>query len=200
MTVNLTVVYDNDALPGFRAAWGFSCYIRHTANILFDTGGDAEILLHNMKRLGISKGDLNAVVLSHDHWDHVGGLAGLAFTGPVYVPSSSGCSGIFSSGTEPLRNVALTREAHGEHSLILKDENGVVLVTGCAHNGLAAALAEAEAHGPVRAVIGGFHDFSDIELLRRYPLVIPCHCTREKRRIGRLPNARRCKAGMVVQL
>jgi metal-dependent hydrolase (beta-lactamase superfamily II) len=38
--------------------------------LLFDTGARGDILLGNMERLGI-----DAVLISHGHWDHIGGLA-----------------------------------------------------------------------------------------------------------------------------
>jgi 7,8-dihydropterin-6-yl-methyl-4-(beta-D-ribofuranosyl)aminobenzene 5'-phosphate synthase len=45
--------------------------------ILLDTGLTADILLHNMKALGISPNEIDHVVISHGHPDHYGGLLGL---------------------------------------------------------------------------------------------------------------------------
>lgn len=44
---------------------------------LFDTGGPEKTLLHNAQKLGINWEILKGVVLSHGHYDHVGGLFGL---------------------------------------------------------------------------------------------------------------------------
>ncbi len=44
--------------------------------ILFDTGAGLT-LIHNAQTLGVSLKDLDAVVLSHGHFDHTGGLAPL---------------------------------------------------------------------------------------------------------------------------
>jgi 7,8-dihydropterin-6-yl-methyl-4-(beta-D-ribofuranosyl)aminobenzene 5'-phosphate synthase len=41
---------------------------------LFDTGGNAEILEHNVKALGVDLSKLDFVVLSHRHGDHISGL------------------------------------------------------------------------------------------------------------------------------
>jgi 7,8-dihydropterin-6-yl-methyl-4-(beta-D-ribofuranosyl)aminobenzene 5'-phosphate synthase len=40
--------------------------------ILFDTGGNGDILLANMQRLGLEPQGVNAVVFSHIHADHTG--------------------------------------------------------------------------------------------------------------------------------
>jgi 7,8-dihydropterin-6-yl-methyl-4-(beta-D-ribofuranosyl)aminobenzene 5'-phosphate synthase len=45
--------------------------------ILLDTGQTAEPLLHNMKLTGVSPGDIDLIFLSHCHYDHTGGLAGI---------------------------------------------------------------------------------------------------------------------------
>ncbi|MCD6155313.1 MAG: MBL fold metallo-hydrolase [Candidatus Verstraetearchaeota archaeon] len=42
--------------------------------ILFDTGPTGDLLNHNLKILGIDFSDLDAIVLSHGHYDHTGGL------------------------------------------------------------------------------------------------------------------------------
>lgn len=42
--------------------------------VLFDAGPAEETLAYNIERLGIDMGEIDAVVLSHGHWDHGGGL------------------------------------------------------------------------------------------------------------------------------
>jgi len=46
--------------------------------VLFDTGLSPEAMVTNAGRLGIDLSGLHAIVLSHGHFDHAGGLAGLA--------------------------------------------------------------------------------------------------------------------------
>ena len=42
--------------------------------VLFDTGPHGSTLLRNADLLAVDFGDIDAVVLSHGHWDHVGGV------------------------------------------------------------------------------------------------------------------------------
>lgn len=61
------------------AAHGFACVVTAWRNgashsVLFDTGPEAEILLRNVARLDIDLGTIEAIVLSHGHFDHVGAL------------------------------------------------------------------------------------------------------------------------------
>lgn len=44
--------------------------------LLFDTG-QGLVLQHNAERLGVDLGRLDAIALSHGHYDHTGGLAGV---------------------------------------------------------------------------------------------------------------------------
>lgn len=84
--MKLTTIYDNEVYPeasatGLTSEWGFSCLIEVSGErILFDTGGDGSILLRNMERLGIDPKDPATIVLSHEHWDHTGGLSDLLRT------------------------------------------------------------------------------------------------------------------------
>jgi 7,8-dihydropterin-6-yl-methyl-4-(beta-D-ribofuranosyl)aminobenzene 5'-phosphate synthase len=45
---------------------------RHT--LLFDAGPEGALFLRNCRNLGISLGDVEAVAISHGHWDHMGAL------------------------------------------------------------------------------------------------------------------------------
>jgi 7,8-dihydropterin-6-yl-methyl-4-(beta-D-ribofuranosyl)aminobenzene 5'-phosphate synthase len=68
---------------GLRAEHGFSALVSvrtgtTTTSVLFDTGLSPDAMITNADRLGVDLSDLHAVVLSHGHFDHAGGLAGLA--------------------------------------------------------------------------------------------------------------------------
>jgi 7,8-dihydropterin-6-yl-methyl-4-(beta-D-ribofuranosyl)aminobenzene 5'-phosphate synthase len=49
---------------------------RHT--LLFDTGVSPNGLADNLERLSLDSGAIEAIILSHGHFDHAGGFAGLA--------------------------------------------------------------------------------------------------------------------------
>jgi 7,8-dihydropterin-6-yl-methyl-4-(beta-D-ribofuranosyl)aminobenzene 5'-phosphate synthase len=55
-----------------NVGWGVSFLV--DGRILFDTGEKGDWLLKNMKVLGVDVEGIEAVVISHDHWDHTGGL------------------------------------------------------------------------------------------------------------------------------
>ena len=65
-----------------RAEHGFSCLVTmekagRTTRILFDAGVTPDGLVENMRRLDISAGDIDIIVLSHGHWDHTTGMDGI---------------------------------------------------------------------------------------------------------------------------
>jgi 7,8-dihydropterin-6-yl-methyl-4-(beta-D-ribofuranosyl)aminobenzene 5'-phosphate synthase len=64
---------------------GFSALVRFEKNgrertLLFDTGVSPTGMVENMRRLGLSLQDVEVIVLSHGHWDHVTGMEGVART------------------------------------------------------------------------------------------------------------------------
>jgi 7,8-dihydropterin-6-yl-methyl-4-(beta-D-ribofuranosyl)aminobenzene 5'-phosphate synthase len=64
---------------------GFSVLVRIEQGgrervLLFDTGVSPTGMVENMRRLGLSLGDVEVIVLSHGHWDHVTGMEGVART------------------------------------------------------------------------------------------------------------------------
>ena len=68
---------------GMMAEHGFSALVSvrrgaSTTTLLFDTGLSPDAMVTNASRLGTDLSQIQAVVLSHGHFDHAGGLAGLA--------------------------------------------------------------------------------------------------------------------------
>ncbi len=72
--------------PGLLAEHGVAFYIEADGHcLLFDTG-QGLALAHNVKQLGIRMEAVEAILLSHGHYDHAGGLVdALEMTGPVDV-------------------------------------------------------------------------------------------------------------------
>src|SRR4051795_4785642 len=81
-----------EAFDALRAEHGFSALVSverggREHRLLFDTGISPDGLVENMRRLELSPRDVEAVVLSHGHFDHVGGMEGLARElGPANLP------------------------------------------------------------------------------------------------------------------
>jgi 7,8-dihydropterin-6-yl-methyl-4-(beta-D-ribofuranosyl)aminobenzene 5'-phosphate synthase len=78
--VKVTVLVTNlggDPYEG-DGEWGYSALIEVDGHkILYDTGLSADLVLRNAKALKIDLSDVEDVVLSHNHYDHVGGLMAL---------------------------------------------------------------------------------------------------------------------------
>jgi 7,8-dihydropterin-6-yl-methyl-4-(beta-D-ribofuranosyl)aminobenzene 5'-phosphate synthase len=213
-TIKLTIVYDNEVRKrGLKSAWGFSALVEigHASPILFDTGGDGSILLHNMQELGIDAREIRTIVISHAHGDHTGGLRSiLEINGnaEIYVPSSVWedlpgrkvtavrgpiqiCDGVFSTGE--LKGI--------EQSLVLRTNEGIVVLTGCSHPGVNEILRAASKFGKISGIIGGLHGFHDFDSLRYLSLICPCHCTQYKSEILSLfpDSCKECGAGVTLE-
>jgi 7,8-dihydropterin-6-yl-methyl-4-(beta-D-ribofuranosyl)aminobenzene 5'-phosphate synthase len=77
-----TVMLEGETRPGLVAEHGFSALVTvrcgdRSHTVLFDTGISPNGMADNMERLGIDATEIEAVVLSHGHFDHAGGLEGL---------------------------------------------------------------------------------------------------------------------------
>jgi len=74
--IKVTVLVENTAFgPGIRGEHGLAFWIEAgSRRVLFDTGPGPEVLVHNADYLGIDLASADAVVLSHGHYDHTGGL------------------------------------------------------------------------------------------------------------------------------
>jgi len=202
--ITLISVYDNYQVDSkLKTAWGFATLIKTPEElILFDTGGDSEILLSNMEKLGINPLSVKKVVISHIHSDHVGGLEGFLERNSnvtVFIPSSfpqSVKSMIIQKGAR-LVEVSAPREISDfiyttgelyafppEQSLIIDSRKGLVIITGCAHPGIVnivKRVKELMKRDKVHLVLGGFHhppiscvkEFKELGVER----VAPSHCT-----------------------
>ncbi|HBL24649.1 MAG TPA: hypothetical protein DDZ40_11105 [Deltaproteobacteria bacterium] len=165
---------------GYFTGWGVSYLI--DGHVLFDAGENEDILFHNMRSMNVTPDEVKKIVISHEHWDHVGGLWRLLTHNPgvpVYV-----CPGvsrefkdkIASFGADVVmvkpfmeidRNIYTSGEAKGmsrygiipEQALILRSKKGITVITGCAHNGIVDILASVceKMPEPVHLVLGGFH-------------------------------------------
>jgi len=75
-SICVTVLVENTAFGRHtRGEHGLALWIEAgSKRVLFDTGPTPGVLLHNADCLGIELASADAVVLSHGHYDHTGGL------------------------------------------------------------------------------------------------------------------------------
>jgi len=208
-SLTLTTLYDNyAATAAVQTRHGFACLVEADGRkILFDTGGDGAVLMANVKRIGVNLRDLRAVILSHAHGDHTGGLgAVLAVQSGIEVILPTSFADSFKkqiqaagarirevSGPERISPSVATTGEMGEQiveqSLLVNTSNGLVVVTGCAHPGIVEIVMRAKelTGARIHLVLGGFHlgGVRESELRRilaelgrlGVEKVAPCHCS-----------------------
>jgi len=177
----------------FIYRWGISYLIGQ--DLLFDTFGDPYVFLRNAESLNINLSKIKHIVISHDHWDHISGLWYVidrykdinVYICPnfdieikerirsfgVKVVEVRGLLGIkdniYSTGEIEgrFRNISISEQA-----LVVNSENGLIVITGCAHPGILTILKEVKKNFPdkeIFSVVGGFHlldkEKKDIELI-----------------------------------
>lgn len=182
--IEITVLFnDIPADARLETAHGLACLIEgKEQTILFDTGGDGHMLLDNMHKLGKDPQRVGIVIISHQHWDHSGGLfTVLRSTGPVraFMPKAFAkdfvshaarlgadvttvdgpieiIPGVYSTGQ--MGDETLVRERR-EQSLVLDTAAGTAVLTGCAHPGIVDIVKRAKEirPGEIAIALGGFH-------------------------------------------
>lgn len=180
--MKLMILYDNTSrIQRLQFGWGFSCLVDE--RILFDTGENGQSLLENMNTLHVDISKIDAVVISHEHWDHTGGLWELLKRqNGLKVNVCPGFSSTFKERVlalggkfienltlqEIVPGISVTGEIAGkykggylvEQALTVKTENGITVITGCSHPGIITILKKVKSFfpkEPIALVIGGFH-------------------------------------------
>ena len=208
----IKVVYDNYVFDEKCASdWGFACVIAGTEKtILFDSGGKGELLLDNLKKMGVRPSDIESIVISHNHGDHAGGL--LPFLREnrdvsVFLPNETpeglvkDVENLAAKATVVSQPVTICKGAVVlgpmgdriiEQSLVIDTEKGLVIVTGCSHPGIEviAKRAKEELNRNIYMIVGGTHllRHSDEDLqnvvdkLKELGVqkVAPTHCSGDK--------------------
>lgn len=177
--VTVSVIYDNYIhTKGMTADWGYSILIKGPEKtVLFDTGTRPEIFESNFRKMGLDATSIDAVVLSHEHRDHTGGISVFAKmkTGiPVIMPhdfQESFKQSIAGLGFKPLmvrEPAAICDHLYtsgvfefplSEQALVLDTKKGLVVMTGCSHPGIVSMLKDIKSSfgKNIYMVFGGFH-------------------------------------------
>ncbi|MCD6489875.1 MAG: MBL fold metallo-hydrolase [Thermodesulfobacterium sp.] len=195
--MKVTIIYDNTAYKKeLKADWGFSCLVDvFNRKILFDTGTDGNILLSNMKKLGIQPKDIQDIFISHYHLDHTGGLSMFLSVNnkvtlwfPPSFDKSVNAKKIIKVN-KPMKlyeGIYSTGELEGiEQSLCIQTKKGIVVIVGCSHPKIEHILQTASQFGKIYGIIGGLHG-NPPEPLENLDLICATHCTQYKSKIKSL--------------
>lgn len=201
MTKELKILADNHQTnKNMEICWGFSCLISPVRNnknsisedeisngvgesVLFDTGESNEVLDFNINKMGVQAEKIKKLVISHDHFDHTGGLEAVLKKNPsieVYLLSDFGSElkkRILSLGAKVIENdkfmeisegIYTTGKIEGEYggesiseqAIVVRGKSGLVIITGCAHPLITDIVETVKNKFPkdrIFMVLGGFH-------------------------------------------
>jgi 7,8-dihydropterin-6-yl-methyl-4-(beta-D-ribofuranosyl)aminobenzene 5'-phosphate synthase len=247
--MRITTLVENALHPrglDLKAEHGLSFYVEHQDHVFMSDVGQSGNFADNAEKLGIDLSQVDALAITHHHYDHGGGLLWFMqknSSAKVYLRWAEKADYVAKSPMKPLRNIGLdqavlekfanrvvyltenfeilpgihllteipqlypkpggdrrlkTRRGRKiqpdtfEHELVtvLLGEQGLVILTGCAHNGVLNMIAAAKTvfpDRPIRAVIGGFHlkhenaqevsQIGEALLDMDIPLIYTGHCT-----------------------
>lgn len=182
--IQLKMIYNNMGnQEGLVAEWGLSLWIEYSNDaVLFDTGGNNEVFWKNLEHSDLPLEKLSYIVISHNHWDHNGGMEILLektnYEIPVMVPADDlkdfesrfpkailrpvDSPGVIRENLLTTGQLRTTYKGNklAEQSLILKKDGVLYLLTGCSHFGIekiVKKVVELQPDMPLELVAGGFH-------------------------------------------
>jgi len=177
--VQLEVLFDNESCHAqLTSLWGFSALIKTPQkSFLFDTGSNGRVLLQNLRTQGLRLDSVDALFISHAHWDHIGGLDSVLEEHPhlpIYATAHLSSNlirdlnqlsgGVHLVGDHP---TAITPHIYStgamgaaqEQSMVIQTDAGLIIITGCGHSGIEAIVQRAKSiwNQEILLLLGGFH-------------------------------------------
>ena len=179
--MDIQVVFDNKTASNeYLSGWGLSLLIGET--ILFDTGQRGDYLMYNLHSLKADINKIEHVILSHEHFDHSGGLwdllktrKGMAVHGCLHFTEDfkkmvRALGSRFVEDDffgEIIPGIRTTGELVGfdgyahlpEQALCIGGRKKMSIITGCAHYGIEDLMRKVsiELADTIDLVMGGFH-------------------------------------------
>ncbi len=154
-------VYGNrdTVVDGLKKGWGFTALIHYDGkNILFNTAGVEDILKHNFDILGLKAENLDAIVISHHHYEMIQGLGFILEKNPdIPIYTTKTVTETVTKSNPQWKKNFININRHEDYTpniafqnlksgqrrggprgiyethVILKSEKGLVLFTGCGH-------------------------------------------------------------------
>jgi len=173
----MKILFDNyQSNSSCISLWGFSAYLKRY-KLLFDTGSNGRVLLQNIKTLNIDIFDIKYIFITHNHWDHIGGIDSILEINnniTLIVPASLSKYLIKDLKTLTKKVIVCTKKAERlfdnvyttgllgdatpEQSLII-DDNYPKVITGCGHYGIEniVNISKSVIGKNIKFTIGGFH-------------------------------------------
>ncbi|MCP4134695.1 MAG: MBL fold metallo-hydrolase [bacterium] len=188
-SLELTVLSEEKVKEGFKNEAGVSYYVKsNKGSLLFDVGfgPDHETLGHNARKLGFTIDEADALVISHLHPDHMGGLKakksktvimpqelGSPNNKTCFLPDQAEAPGFFPevvsapgmlvdgiASTGPLGRSLFFFGLTEEQALVARLKGkGLVIITGCGHPTIEVILEMVRriSNEPIHAIVGGLH-------------------------------------------
>jgi 7,8-dihydropterin-6-yl-methyl-4-(beta-D-ribofuranosyl)aminobenzene 5'-phosphate synthase len=247
--MRITTLIENNPhpqIPALKAEHGLSFHIEHMGHVLMSDLGATSAFADNAAHLGVDLGAVEAVTISHHHYDHGGGLARFFYENArsiIYLRQAKTEDYLAQQGDKAPRFIGLDRQVLSENAerfqylsekaevlpgvtiltdipavhpkpsgdqrlkmvhdgqtkrdtfeheivTVLEGEEGLVILTGCAHNGVLNMIEAVRGAFPGRlisAVIGGFHlKYEKTDVVRKngeildtmeIPTIYTGHCT-----------------------
>ena len=190
--VKIKIIYDdlNDAESGYIIAFGFSALIEFDKKIvLFDAGTKEDVLRNNLYIAGVLPNEIDAVILSHNHYDHANGLSAVMRENssiPIYVHKYWNNPVRHIGNPIPQENMRMIQNGRKlaeigdqiyvsncyqsqdyggiyEQACYIEAKDAFILLCGCSHPGLDVFLEDRKNLGidtdKALHIMGGFHGF-----------------------------------------
>jgi len=209
--VSITIIYDNyqdDA--SLETDWGFACLVEYQdQQLLFDAGRNPALYRNNVRLLEIKPEEIPSLFISHAHGDHTAGIPWITETNPsvkCYLPATY-AEDLKANGKLHQNSTGLSEPTHlygpyystgdnfvsfKEQGLVIKTEDGGVLITGCGHPGITemVSVVKEDLGIQVHTVIGGLHLLQtpddEVKMIAAklqqmgVKKICPTHCTGDK--------------------